>query len=117
MAAFLLSNSSDPFQSFKARLDGRDYLLSLAYNQREDRWYLSIADDEGNPIVSGIKVLANYPLLFRHRYNPAIPPGDLFAVDTTSDGSPPGLSELGKGKRVQLTYWDAAELAAMAQAK
>jgi hypothetical protein len=112
MSVFIISVGTDPFQSFRARLDGVDYLISLAYNQREDRIYLSLADNEENPIVSGIKVLANYPLLFRHRYDTRIPPGELMAIDTTTDGSPPGLGELGEGLRCQLVYFDAAELAA-----
>jgi hypothetical protein len=111
MATLDIPVTPDPFQSLRVRLDGVDYLLSLAYNQREDRIYLSLADDEENPIVSGIKVLANWPLLFRHRYNPAIPPGELMAIDTTTDGSPPGLGELGAGLRVQLIYFEAATLA------
>lgn len=111
MATLIVPVATDPFQSFRVRLDGTDYLLSLAYNQREDRIYLSLADNEENPIVSGIKVIANYPLLFRHRFDTRIPPGDLFAFDTTSDGSPPGLGELGEGLRCQLTYMEATTLA------
>lgn len=111
MATLVVPVTTDPFQSFRIRLDGTDYLLSLAYNQREDRIYLSLADDEENPIVSGIKVLANFPLLFRHRYDTRVPPGELMAVDTTTDGSPPGLGELGEGLRVQLVYFEASTLA------
>lgn len=111
MATIIVPVSTDPFQSFRVRLDGTDYLISLAYNQREDRIYLSLADDEEIPIFSGIKVLANYPLLFRHRYDPKTPPGELWAFDTTSDGSPPGLGELGEGLRCQLTYIEAATMA------
>lgn len=114
MATLVIPTSADPFQTFKTRLDGVDYLISLAYNQREDRIYLSLADDEGTPIVSGLKVVANWPLLFRHRYNTAIPPGELMAIDTTSDKSPPSLGELGEGLRVQLTYFDAATMARLA---
>ncbi len=108
MAILTIPVSGDPFQTLKTRLDGVDYVLSLAYNQREDRWYLSIADDEETPILSGLKLVSNFGLLFRHRYNPAVPPGELMVTDTTTDKSPPGLLELGEGKRCELTYFEAA---------
>lgn len=111
MSVLLIPTSADPYQTQKVRLDGTDYLLSLSYNQREDRLYLSLADDEENPIVSGIKVLANFPMLFRYRYNPAVPAGEIFAFDLTTDGSPPSLAELGEGLRCELTYIEAATLA------
>lgn len=99
-----------PFYSQKTRLDGVDYLLSFRYSQREDRWYLSIADSEELPILQGLKIVANWPLLYPHRYDPRVPPGELMAIDLTSDTSPPGLSEMGEGKRVQLTYFEAGTL-------
>jgi hypothetical protein len=112
MAVFILFATADPFQKQNVNLDGVEYILSLSYNQREDRWYLSLADDEGAPLISGLKLQANWGLLFRHRYNTALPPGEIMAVDTTTDGSPPTLLELGEGKRCVLTYFDAAELKA-----
>ena len=108
MSTLIIPVTGDPFQTLKVRLDGSDYVLSLAYNQREDRWYLSIADDEETPILSGLKLVANFGLLFRHRYNIAVPPGELMVTDTTADRSPPGLAELGEDKRCQLVYFEAA---------
>lgn len=114
MATLIIQTSPDPFQKKKVRLDGIEFVLSLSYNQREERWYLSIADDEEVPIIAGLKLQANWPLLFRHRYNTKLPAGELMAVDTTPDGSPPTLLELGKGKRCVLAYYEAVTLAALA---
>lgn len=111
MPIFTVPTSDQPFYTQKTALDGVNFTLSFAYNQREDRWYLSIADDEETPIVSGIKILANFPLLFRFKFLPAMPPGEMVALDTTKDGSPPGAGELGSGKRVRLVYFDAAWVA------
>jgi hypothetical protein len=112
MAVLTLLTTEDPFQKQNVNLDGVDFIVSLSFNQREERWYLSIADDEGTPLISGLKLLANYRLLFRHRYNTKLPAGEIMAIDTTPDGSPPTLLELGAGKRCVLTYLDAAEVAA-----
>jgi hypothetical protein len=113
MARFVLPTTTDPFQRMTVRLDGRDYVLTLLYNQREDRWYISIADDESLPLLSGLKLQANWPLFWRHRYNSALPPGDIMAV-STSDNLPPSLSDLGEGKRCELIYFDNAELVLLA---
>jgi hypothetical protein len=114
MATLLLFTTADPFQKQNVNLDGVEFILSLAYNQREERWYLSIADDEDVPIISGLKLQANWRLLYRHRYNTKLPAGELMATDTTGDGSPPTLLELGEGKRCVLTYYEASTVAAIA---
>ncbi len=101
-----------PYHSQKTRLDGRDYVLRLAYNQREERWRLSILDEEEQPILIGLKLVANWPLLRHYRFDPRLPPGEFFAMDLTGNGSPPTLDELGEGRRVELTYFEAEELGA-----
>ncbi|MEI9951623.1 MAG: hypothetical protein WDO74_22250 [Pseudomonadota bacterium] len=104
-----IPTTSEPFQRMTVRLDGRDYVLELRFNQREARWYLSIADDESVPILSGLKLQANWPLLWRHRYDTRVPPGEILAaVTTATDRSPPTLLDLGEGKRCELTYYDEA---------
>ncbi len=42
MATLTIPTSSDPFQKQTVRLDGIDFVLSLSYNQREERWYVSM---------------------------------------------------------------------------
>lgn len=107
MSILTIPTSTAAFQRQIVRLDGRDYLVSLTYNHRENRFYLSLADDEGAPLLSGIKLLSNWPILFRHRYNTELPPGELMVVETTT-GEPPTLTELGEGKRCELQYVEAA---------
>lgn len=94
-----------PFYTQKTRLDGVDYVLTFRYSQREDRWYLSLADNEEVPILSGLKLVANWPLLYSYHYDTRVPPGELFASDLSGDETPPGLNELGEGLRVQLIYF------------
>lgn len=113
MSVLTIPTTNDPFQKQTVKLDGRQYVLTLTYNQREERFYLSIADDEGKPLLSGIKLVCNWPLLFRHRYNASLPSGELYVFDTTANQEPPTLDELGEGKRCELTYLDAAEMAAL----
>lgn len=99
-----------PFYKQKTRLDGVDYVLGIRYSQREDRWYLSIYDSGESPILLGLKLVLNWPLLQAYRYDTRIPPGELMATGLTTDDSPPGLDEMAEDRRVQLTYFEAGEL-------
>ncbi len=90
--------------SQRTRLDGRDYNLTFTFNQREGRWYLAIADESYNPIVGGVKLTTNWPLISIYHWDPDVPPGELVVVDSTGDGSPPGYTDLGEGRRCQLLY-------------
>lgn len=91
----------------KTRLDGRDYILRLAYNERLDRWFLSIFDDQEEPLVMGIRLVANWPLLRHYHWDERVPPGELMAMSLTTDVTPPGFADLGEGRRVELTYFEA----------
>jgi hypothetical protein len=97
------------YYSQRVRLDGRDYNLRFAWNEREGRWYLSIFTDEDVPLILGIKIVTNWPLLRYYRSDPRVPPGEIMAMDLTPDGAPPGFDELAIGKRVELVYFAVVE--------
>jgi hypothetical protein len=101
-------------------LEGRDYVLRFRWNTREARWYLDVADQDETPIVSGLKLVAEAPLLRLVRRDDRRPPGELWVRDrearTSAAGKlvarDPGLDEL--GGRCALLYFAAAELEALA---
>jgi len=107
---FIIPTSSDPYYSMRTRLDGKDYILAFAWNEREERWYLTISDSDGNQLLAGLKLVANWPLLARYHADPNVPPGELMVVDQTQDGSPPGLEELGENARCVLCYQEVTNL-------
>lgn len=107
----VLRTYSDPFYTTSTVLDGTDYALEFRYSQREEAWYFSIGLTDGTPLVSGVKVVCNRALLSRFA-DVRLPPGRLVAFSTSPDKSPPKLEELGQGKRVELTYVTAEEVAA-----
>ena len=110
MAILVIPTDSDPYYSIRSRLDGKDYGLSFAWNDREERWYLSIYDDADNLLLAGIKLIANWPLLRNYHADPNVPPGELMVVDQTRDGTPPGLKELGENARCVLCYQEVTAL-------
>lgn len=88
-------------------LDGREYVLRFVWNTREERWYMTISDQDEVVIAAGIKVVADWPLN-RLLTSDAAPPGRLIAVDTSGSGEAPGLTDL--GQRVLLAYVEAADI-------
>lgn len=73
-----LNTAAAPLQA-SVTIDGTDYLLTIAYSQRDAAWYLSVADSSGALLVGSQPLIESWPLLSPHkRTNAAIPQGDLF---------------------------------------
>jgi hypothetical protein len=105
--AILQINLAPGVPSYRQRtiLDGVEYVLELLFSQREGRWYLSIRDATGAPLALAIKLVANWPLLYRFRSVVGLPPGELVAADVRPVPVDPTLAEL--GDVVQLCYIEA----------
>lgn len=113
MSQFTIATFENPLYLETVQLDGISYVLSFLFNFRERNWYFTISTPAGVVLAAGIKVISNRSLL-RGQVDDVLPPGDLVAlVSDPNDDSPPALADLGKAKRVELLYLDAAELALM----
>lgn len=88
-------------------IEGRDYVLRFDWNQRNGSFYLSIADQDGSAIATGIKLVTDWPLLFGV-VDARRPPGELMIIDEKGEGLDPSFSEL--GTRFSLVYFTAAEM-------
>lgn len=104
------TTAGNPDYTQRTRLDGREYLLHFKWNQLCEHWTLDIYDDVETILVSGIKLIANWPLLRFYQWDSRMPPGNLVVVDLTPDGSPPGFEDLEIGRRCELVYYPATEL-------
>jgi len=92
-----------PSYTERVTLDGSEYTFRFDWNGREGRWYFDIGDVDENWIVTGLKIVCNWPLT-RRQVDPRMPPGDLIAIDFSNlGGEPPGLPDL--GRRVLLYYY------------
>ena len=102
-----------PFFTQRTKLDGRDYILSFKYSDRENRWYVDISDQDGELIVASVKLTLG-TLLLGCVVDPRRPPGELMVIHYPTyepGGSPPedpGFEDFGRD--TLLTYFDAAEL-------
>lgn len=93
--------------TFECDLDEVTYRWSFEWNDRDAGWYMSLADVDGNALVSGRRVVLGYPLLSLYP-DPRLPKGILLALDTSGTDTEPGLLDL--GDRVKLVYYAEGEL-------
>jgi len=108
------TDTTEPFFDQTVTLDGTNYVLAFAYNQREERYYVSIGTPAGVWLATGCACVCDVPLFANARPSAGMPPGALVVISTTSDDSPPKLGELGVGLRCSLWYYTAADLAGAA---
>jgi hypothetical protein len=102
MSLLVLPTRTDLLEyDFAIELDGTTYTIALRWNGRDSAWYLDIMDAERTPLAMGRKVVVGWPLFGRSKVA-GLPPGRLFAMDTSGADQDPGKGEL--GGRVQLFY-------------
>ena len=94
----------------RTTLDGRDYLLTFDWNQRDGSWSLAVADQDGATRATGRRLSTGFPLL-REVRDARRPPGELVVVDTlasdTREPEDPSFASL--GARHVLVYLAAGE--------
>jgi len=99
-------DSLDPHFTVQAQLDGATYTLELEWLDTIGAWFVSLLGSDGEPVLSGLKVVVNWPITWRYRTR-GVPPGHLvFQAGGDGESSPPARLEL--GERVKLYYIDAA---------
>jgi hypothetical protein len=97
--------------SQRTQIEGVDYELRYAHNERTDSWTLDIAalgsvDADNVPIVTGRKIFIGDNLL-GYASDALTPPGLLLALSVDGTRRAPGLGDL--GTRVNLYYLEAGE--------
>lgn len=102
MANLILpASQSLPAFSYQIELEGTTYTFRYNFNQRMDRWIFDIRTEFGDPIIAGIPLVSDWPILGRFQ-DERLPPGFLFAFDTSGQRVDPGRFDL--GNRVQMIY-------------
>ena len=105
MATLILPVTSDSSSSLIVTLDGTNYLLDRAWNDRDEAWYMDISLDDGTLLAAGRKLVVDWPLTGIRDTDPRMPPGVIFCTDTSGKQIDPGLNDL--GARVPLCYEEA----------
>lgn len=110
MSVVIPTVSGEPFYNITVTLDGIVYGFVFYWNTREERWYLSIFDVEGNSLLESVKLLTMYPIAPYQKGYRNLFPGILIPLSSTNDQSPPGLHDFGEDRRVQLVYYSQDEI-------
>lgn len=100
-----------PAYNYIITLEGTPYRLDFTWNARMNngvgKWMLQISDAQSNVIIGNVPVVATWPLFDRFKTK-TLPPGTLFAFDSSGQNLDPGRFEL--GDRVRLFYLESTSL-------
>ena len=102
-----------PFKDFpafveKVVLDGVPYQLRFWWNSTGEYWTLQMLNNSGTILLSGIKIVLGIELISAFVWM-GLPPGELWAIDSTDELDRIGLNDLSSGA-VYLRYIPESEL-------
>jgi hypothetical protein len=101
MATLQLSITSEAHSGITYSLEGSNYIFTFRWNTRAEAWYFDITDENGTVLVSGRRLVVDWPIV-GVREAPRVFPGILWAYDTSGQQLDPGVDDL--GDRVILLY-------------
>ena len=90
-----------PEFSQKIDLGGIFYHIRIRWNSRSESWFLHLFDADENPIVTGKRLVPNYPLTEIHtdRFS-----GELIVLDNQNDLTDCTITYENLGKRFLLVF-------------
>lgn len=93
-------------------LDRIIYILVFTWNALNEFWTMDIYNRNEDPIILGIKIVPNYPLL---RAYTAVekPPGEIICQNIVN--APDTISRFDMSQKFELVYYSAGELDALLQ--
>jgi hypothetical protein len=95
------TRSDIPAYSFKIQLEKTTYQITLTFNDRMNKWTMTLANNIGEPFVSPVPLAVNWDLFGRFAYS-GMPPGKFYAFSTDGTFVDPARFDL--GGRVKLLY-------------
>lgn len=113
MAVLEIPTRNDlPSYEMQVQLDGQTYTLQLYFNPRQNdgagAWEITLADQNRNMLAGPVPVAVNWPLFNRFfDQTGGLPPGTIFAFNTSGSDASPGQFDL--GGVVRLFYLPAGE--------
>jgi hypothetical protein len=90
-----------PNYEYSIELDAVVYNVEYYFNQRDDRWFMSIRQEDGTAVLLGIPIVSGIFLTDRFVMN-ELPPGDLIPMDFEGGIEYPRRGDLSEG--VQVIY-------------
>lgn len=104
MIAEYISTYPDPYQTLDISIGKRAYTIRLRWNDTQEFWVMDMYDREFSPILLGIKLVKNFPLIHKHALTSLPTYGDLILLDRVKNDDRP--TREGMGERFKLVYVD-----------
>lgn len=108
--AVIIPIKDNPNHTLLMELESKIYKLGFKFNTIGLFWTLDIWTENDELLLAGVKMVANYPLIFYHK-NKSLPTGD-FICEISDINSRIVRDSFSSGK-AKFLYLTAAELAAM----
>jgi len=92
-------NASRGKQAFLSQIgieSPTSFRFRLYYVRRREAWYLRIESADGTPLVSGVRIVSDFPLIDQYRQALGNIDTDLLVMDLTSSGIEPTRDGLGE---------------------
>lgn len=109
--ATVLAAPSTAWSKYTVSLDEDVFIFEMAWNEREEYWYLTIYDTNDVVLISGVKLVPWVPVLANHPQE-YLPKGQLMILDTQNEFGK-GDGRVGRndfGVRYILAYYSESEL-------
>jgi hypothetical protein len=92
-------------RDMKADLSGKRYGIYIAYNTRQEAWFMAVSNVNGNLLLAGIRLVPGVFFLEKYRASvPELPPGELWLVDIEGKLSTAEVTRENLSTRFALTY-------------
>jgi hypothetical protein len=88
-------------------LDGLNYIFVFTWNALNEFWTMDLYNRDEEPLVQGIKIVPNYPLLQAYTFI-GKPPGEIICQNVVN--APQEIKRFDMAQKFQLVYYAEGEL-------
>ncbi len=96
------------------QLDNIIYFLNFTWNALNEFWVMDIYNRNEEPLILGIKIVPNYPLLAQFTVQ-GMPPGEIICQNIVN--TPDEIKRFDIGQKFELVYYFEGELEALIEAQ
>lgn len=88
-------------------LSGVVFVFAFKWNALNEFWVMDIYDSEEQPLILGIKIVPNYPLLDQYSVD-GMPSGEIICQNIVA--APDTISRFDMSQKFELVYYEAGEI-------
>ncbi|MEM0173064.1 MAG: hypothetical protein QXI16_00995 [Sulfolobaceae archaeon] len=89
------------------QLTGSLYFLEFRWNALNEFWVMDIFNNDEFPIIYGIKIVQDYPLLYQYTVE-GLPPGEIICQNIVN--APSNIGRFDMSQKFLLVYYEPQEI-------